>query len=123
MLDYCPRTPLLHQGSPWTVIAFPRDGNNKSPTACAQALLLPGHGQRHGQPWEFAQLSSPSPDFPQPLCQAKAVPCLLPFRPILLSLPHFHIWELVLAAGRMGWLLNASSLPLRKCFTIGTNTP
>lgn len=72
---------------------------------------------------EFAHLSSPNPALPQPLCQGKAAPCSLPFQWILLLLPHFCIWDAALAAGRMGWLLNPSSLPLLKCFTICTNTP
>ena len=51
-LDHCPRALLLHQGSLWMVIAFPRDGNNESLMVCVQALLLLSRGQRHSQPWQ-----------------------------------------------------------------------
>lgn len=50
-LDHGPRTLLLHQGLLWAVTAFPRDGNDESLRACAQALLLPSRGQRHRKPW------------------------------------------------------------------------
>lgn len=115
-----------------TDTAFPRYGNSESLLLCARSLLLPAH--RHWYHWawqssqlvltgessqethtlelnkEFVHLISPKSDFSEPLCQGKAVPLSIFLCMILLSLPHFFIWDAGLVAGRTGWLLNASSI-------------